>query len=80
MFAPKAGAEFALAPNMDGPEPIAAEDPPKEKLLVPALNREPAGWVEVQELLQCKSEQDARQHLLAAAPLQLVELLYVQHA
>ena len=36
MFAPKAGAELALAPNIAGPGPAAAEDPPKEKLLVPA--------------------------------------------
>lgn len=36
MFAPKAGAELALAPNMAGPGPAAAEASPKEKLLVPA--------------------------------------------
>ncbi len=36
MFAPKAGAELALAPNIAGPGPAAAEAPPKEKLLVPA--------------------------------------------
>lgn len=36
VFAPKAGAELALAPNIAGPGPAAAEDPPKEKLLVPA--------------------------------------------
>ena len=36
VFAPKAGAELALAPNMAGPEPAGAEAPPKEKLLVPA--------------------------------------------
>ena len=36
VVAPKAGAELALASNIAGPGPAAAEDPPKEKLLVPA--------------------------------------------